>query len=129
MALEIGEADRACFADDQAKYSVSGGRRSELRPFRVRDPVGHEALEHPPVGREDADRGVARADHFGGDFRNPVEHAIQRRFGREGQPGQHEPFQSRVLRDYMLHADRSLSGSLQIGNGIPMPDGEPVQNP
>ena len=98
MTGEVRKPDRTALADHQPENAVSRGKVSDPGAILVRDAVRHELLQHPSIRSKDADRGVPRADHLGGNLRDPIEHAVERCLGREGQPGQHQLFESIVLR-------------------------------
>jgi len=98
MFGQIRQANRLGLSDDEAEDAVTTWRRTDTSRQLGVDSIGREMLERLPIGRENTDGGVARADDFCRHLHRPLKHTVEGDFGDERRRGGHEALQAVLCR-------------------------------
>ena len=118
MSSDVGEAEWAALADQQAEHTVPGREFTDECSFLVGDPFGDELLD-ATVGREDADRTVSSVRQIDRELHDASQNGLQRSLGGERQPSLDEELGTISALDPVRHvrilAIRPVAGTVVSG--------------
>ena len=83
MILQIGQADRATFLDQETEDAAPARAITDLVLLLFGQAGDNEALERLAVRRQHADRGVARADELSREVGHSLQNRTQLQLGNE----------------------------------------------